>query len=71
MFQVVGSKSRLSALNGVHHQFLESLGGIAFFMALVTDDTAEGIINLNSKRAHATFDVVGHRREEFAPCLDR
>ena len=68
---MVGSNNRLPALNSVRHQFLESLGGIAFFMALVADDTAQGIENLNGERAHAISDVGGRRREESAPFLDR
>lgn len=58
-------------LNSVHHQFLESLGGVAFFMALVADDIPQGIENLNSERVHATSNIVGYRREESAPLLDR
>jgi hypothetical protein len=34
-------------------------GGIALFMALVVDDTAQGIENLNGEGAHAISDVVG------------
>jgi hypothetical protein len=68
---VVESNSRLSALKGIHYQFLESPGGIAFLMALVADDTAQGIENLDGERAHAAYDVGGRRREGSAPFLDR
>jgi len=70
IFGMVGSKRGLASPNGVEDQVQESLGRIAFFMALVAEDTAQGIQNLRDEGFHATSNTIGRRREKRTPCLN-